>query len=178
MEGLSKIFENNLINWLLLMAFLVYLWMKVTPAMFAGRKDAIETALKEAEQAHKDGQEFLNQQKTRIDNATHESEKILEDARKVASEMKAEIAAQTENDTKSLRERITQQISAEKQQAFTEMKSRAATVAVRLAEASLPGAITSSAKSRLHAQFVEQLETGKGHGNGNGSGNGSGGGNK
>lgn len=172
MEGLFKLFENNLINWLLLVGFLIYLWSKVTPGMFAARKEAIENALSEAEKAHKEGQEFLNQQKARIENAEHESEKILEDARKVAAEMKAEIAVQTENDAKALRERITQQIEAEKQQAFTEMKSRAATVAVRLAEATLPGAITSSAKSRLHAQFIDQLESGKSGGNGNGHGGG------
>jgi ATP synthase F0 subunit b len=172
MEGLFKLFENNLINWLLLVGFLIYLWLKVTPAMFAGRKEQIENALKEAEQAHKEGQEFFNQQKARIENAEHESEKILAEARKVAEEMKAEISAQTKTEIESLSHRIDQQIKAETNQAKTEMRRRAATVAVRLAEASLPGAITSSAKSKLHSQFIGQLESGKITGNGNGSGGG------
>lgn len=162
MEQLFEIFENNLINWLLLVAILVYMWVRLTPAMFAARKDKIEATLQEAEQAHKEGQEFLAQQKTRIENAEAESQKILDEAKRVASEMKAEIAVQTQSEEKYLRERITQQINAEKQQAFTEMKSRAAVVAVRLAEASLPGAITDSAKARLQNQFVEQLENGGG----------------
>lgn len=162
MEQLKELFDSNLINWILLVAILAYMWARLTPGMFAARKERIESALEEASRAHQEGQEFLEEQKKRIENAEAESQKILDEARKVATEMKVEIAAQTESDAKYLRERITQQINAEKQQAFTEMKSRAAVVAVRLAEASLPGAITDSAKARLHNQFVDQLESGGG----------------
>ncbi|MBX9721337.1 MAG: hypothetical protein K2X81_08085 [Candidatus Obscuribacterales bacterium] len=155
-----ELFSNNLINWLLLMAILAFGWMKITPAMFASRKEQIEKALKEAELARIEGQEFLKAQTERVANAEAEAEKILTEAKAAAAQMKADIEAQAAADEKALRERITQQINAEWQQASTEMRSRAATVAVRLAEASLPGAITPSSKTRLHNQFVEQLESG------------------
>ncbi|MBX9685285.1 MAG: F0F1 ATP synthase subunit B [Candidatus Obscuribacterales bacterium] len=160
MEGIVAIFSNNLINWLLLVFLLAYLWSKVTPAMFAQRKEAIESALKEAERARQEATEFAKQQEERVANAEIEAAKILDEAKKLAAEMKAEIEAQTENEAKAMKERIHQQIKAEQQLAITEMRSRAATVAVRLAEASLPGAITSSSKDRLHNQFVEQLDNG------------------
>ncbi len=157
---MTELFANNLINWLLLVAILIYMWMKITPGLFESRKERIESSLKEAEKARLEGQEFLKAQQARIANAEEETKQILEDAKKLAQTMAEDIKKQTENEEKSLKERISQQIEAEQQLAITEMRSRAATVAVRLAEASLPGAISSSSKSRLHNQFIEQLENG------------------
>lgn len=160
MEGLKQLFENNLINWLLLMGILIYMWMKITPGIFAAREERINASLSEAEKARKESEEFAKQQQAVIANAEDELKKILEDGKQVAATMAAEIRKQTETEEKALRQRIDQQIAAEQQQAITEMRSRAATVALRLAEASLPGAITDSAKGRLLNEFVEQLETG------------------
>lgn len=158
-EGLFGLFHNNLINWLLLVAVLVYMWMRITPAIFKGRQDDIETALLQAAESRKEGQAFLEEQRKKIENAEHEAETILVEARKVASEMKQQIVDQTAKDSQDLKHRIEQQIEGERRLAVTEMRSQAATVAVRLAEATLPGAITSTAKSRLLGEFVEQLDT-------------------
>lgn len=161
-----ELFSNNLINWLLLVVLLIYMWMKITPAIFASRKDKIETAIKEAEQAKLEAENFRKEQESRVANAEAEASKILDEAKKVAGDMAADIKKQTELETAALAKRIDEQIKAEERMAITEMRSRAATVAVRLAEASLPGAITSSAKSRLLNQFVEQLEGGNVKSNG------------
>lgn len=153
-------FSNNLLNWLLLVVLLVWLWMKVTPGVFAARKESIESALKEAEQARLNSEQFLNEQKSRIADAEAEAEKILSEAKSVAATMAAEIKKQAEQEEAALKERIQQQIQAEMQMAKTEMRRRTATVAVRLAEAGLPSAITDSSRGRLHDEFVKQLESG------------------
>ncbi len=157
---MAELFSNNLINWILLVLILAYMWVKLTPSMFSSREEKINGALKEAEKARLEGQDFFQKQEARIANAEEGSKSILDEAAKMAATMKAEIAAQAEAEAKALSERITQQIKAEQQQAITEMRSRTATVAVRLAEASLPGAITSSSKDRLLTEFVEQLDNG------------------
>ncbi len=54
----SSWFENNLINWLVLVVLLVILWNKVTPPMFAGRKEKIENSLREAAEAKAQGDAF------------------------------------------------------------------------------------------------------------------------
>ena len=156
---MNEIFSNNLINWILLVVILVYMWMRLTPGVFAAREEAIKNALGEAERARAEGEKFRIEQEARVQNAEIEATKILEEAKKVAADMAADLKNSTSVETESLRKRIDEQIEAEKRLAITEMRSRAATVAVRLAEASLPGAITSSSKSRLLKQFVDQLET-------------------
>jgi F-type H+-transporting ATPase subunit b len=165
---MNELFSNNLINWLLLVVILIYMWMRLTPTIFAARKEKIDAAIREAEQARIEGEQFQKEQEARIQNAEAEASKILEDAKRVAADMAADIKKQTELESAALSKRIDEQIEAEKRLAITEMRSRAATVAVRLAEASLPGAITSSAKSRLLNQFVDQLDAGASNGS-NGS---------
>jgi F-type H+-transporting ATPase subunit b len=158
------LFANNLINWLILVALLVYLWHKVTPAMFATRAQAIETALQDARSAKEEAQALREQQTKRLAQADHEAKQILLDARKLAEQMKQKIVEQTQADGQELARKITQQIAAQKQMAIEELRSQAALAAVKLAEAALPGAITDSTRVRLCDQFVQQLDgIGKNH---------------
>lgn len=157
--GLSGIFENNLINWGLLVVLLVVLWNRVMPAIFASRKDKIETALKDAATSRAEGQTFLLSQQERVANAAREAEQILVEARHVAEQMKAQIAEQSKRDGEELSRKTKQQIETEIQMAKAELRSQAAVVAVRLAEAALPGAITDSTRGKLQADFVKQLDS-------------------
>lgn len=154
-----ELFANNLINWILLVFLLGVLWARVTPAMFASRKDRIESALREAEAARVEGQTFLKEQERKIENAEKDAEQILVEARRVAEEMRVQMAADTKTEAETLRKKIEQQIASERQQAITEMRSQAATVAVRLAEATLPGAVSDSARKRLLGEFIQQVDT-------------------
>jgi F-type H+-transporting ATPase subunit b len=159
MEALNKLFESNLINWLLLVAFLVYLWMKFMPGIFKDREDRINTALREAEQAKLEGRKFQEEQTARIANAEKEAESILVEAKQAAERMKADMSEKMRSDAEALQKKIDQQIATERQMAITELRSQAATVAIRLAEASLPGAITGNVKNGLEEQFVKQLDS-------------------
>lgn len=153
------LFESNLLNWILLVVLLAYLWIKATPALFQSRQDKIASILEEAAKAKNEAEKFLDDQTRRIENAEQESQKILVEAKRVAEEMKQQIAEQTNQEVRDFERKISQAITAETQMAITELRSQAATVAVRLAETTLPGAMTASAKDRMLAEFVDQLET-------------------
>lgn len=159
MEELNKLFENNLINWAVLMVLLGVLWSKTMPGLFTARRNRIETALTEAGRAKQEGQAFIASQRERIANAEKEADQILVEAKKVAEEMKQQIAEQTKKDSEDLRRKIDQQIATHRQMVITELRSQAATLAVRLAEASLPGAITPNVKNGLQERFIDQLDS-------------------
>jgi F-type H+-transporting ATPase subunit b len=158
-QTLFDLFENNIINWIGLVILLVYLWRKTMPQVFAARKERIESALRDAATARQEGQDFLVQQEQRLLNAKGEAEQILAEARAVAESMKAQIAEQTKADAQELSRKLEQEIVAQKQIALTELRSQAASAAIKLAESILPAAMTPSAKARLLSQFIEQLET-------------------
>lgn len=152
-------FENNVINWIVLVVLLTIMMVKLTPGIFKQREESVQRALDEATRAKEEGRRFFEEQNARIANAEKEAETILEDAKKIAASMQEEIREQTKKETADIARKIEQSIAAERTMAITELRSQAATAAVRLAEAALPGAITASAQKRLMNQFVEDLDS-------------------
>lgn len=152
------VFRNNLANWIVLVILVAILWSKNMPKAFADRRRKIQTALDEAAKAQQEGTQFITAQKQRIENAEREADQILVEAKQVAERMKVDIAEQTKKDAVDLEKKIEQQIQTHRQMVITELRSQAATVAVRIAEASLPGAITPSVKQGLQERFISQLD--------------------
>jgi F-type H+-transporting ATPase subunit b len=154
-----ELFKNNLFNWLILVGVIVWMWNKFMPAVFDERRRKILAAIDESRKAREEGTSFLAQQKDRIDNAEKDAEKILVEARQMAEQLKQQLAEQTRKDAADLERKIDQQIATHRQMVITELRSSAATVAVRLAEASLPGAITDNVKKGLQERFVSQFDS-------------------
>jgi len=153
-----EFFANNLFNWLLLVVFLVWLWLRIMPGLFAQRKDNIESALGDAARAKAEGQSFLQTQQNKITNAEKEAEKILVEARQVAEQMKVELKAQTERELADLRVKVDQQIASERRLAITQLRTATAKVAIQLTEAVLPQVVSANTRTKLLSQFLEQVE--------------------
>ena len=56
-------FDNNFINWLLLLAFLGWLIAKNLPPVFNSRRQSIENEISSAQAAKEEGEKFLEEQK-------------------------------------------------------------------------------------------------------------------
>lgn len=156
---MNEAFENNLINWVVLTLALLFMWNKFMPPLFADRRKRIDQALAQAEQIKKEGETFLALQRERIANAEKEADGILVEAKQVAERMKTSINEQSKKDAVDLQKKIDQQIATHRQMVIAELRSQAAVVAVRLAEATLPGAITGNVKQNLQEGFIGQLES-------------------
>ena len=163
-ETAKELFENNVINWLLLVAGLVFLWNKYVPAMFKNREDQIEAAIKDAALVKKQGEELLEEQKKRIANAEEEKKQILADAKHLADTLKQQLEAQAKEDAAYLLKKIDQQIANERQQAVTQLRQAAAAASIKLTEQILPSLLDEQTKSKLLTQFMEQLDTMSGPG--------------
>jgi F-type H+-transporting ATPase subunit b len=158
-EQAKGLFENNVINWLILVAGLVYLWNKNVPAMFKSREDNIQTAIKDAALAKKQGQDLLEEQKKRTANADAERAQILTDAKHLAAQLKEQLEAQAKEDAAYLLKKIDQQISNERQLAVTQLRQAAAAASIKLTEQILPSLLDEQSKAKLLTQFMEQLDS-------------------
>jgi F-type H+-transporting ATPase subunit b len=152
------LFSNNLINWMVLVGLLVWLWSKYMPPVFAARKEQIERALQDAAQAKADGEEFLATQKKKLAQAEKESDNIVAEAKQVAIEMQKGIETQTEKDLADFATRIDQEIVKQRQMAISELRHVAAKAAIALAQEALPAAVTDASRAKLMSQFVDQLD--------------------
>lgn len=151
-------FENNLVNWLVLVVLLIWLMSRILPPVLKNRKETIETALSEASAARAEGLAFLAQQHQKMENAEKDADKILLEAKQIADKMRLDMEAQALKDAADLREKIEQEIANERQLAITELRAAAARASIVLTEASLAGAMTDSIKAKLMSQFLKQVE--------------------
>jgi F-type H+-transporting ATPase subunit b len=151
-------FTTNVANWVILVILLFLLWNKVAPPMFRQREEGVNRALEEARRAKEEGQKFFEEQSKRIANAEKEAAHILEEAKAIAAAMQEDIREQTKKDTADTLRKIEQAIAGERNMAINQLRSQAATAAVRLAEATLKSAVTGTHQKRLMTQFVDQLE--------------------
>jgi F-type H+-transporting ATPase subunit b len=158
-EAAKALFENNVINWLVLVVAIVFLWNKYVPPMFKAREEHIENALKEAALAKKQGQELFQEQKKRVENAEAEKKQILAEARELAEQLKQQMQAQALKDMRDLEAKIEQQILNDRQLAITQLRQTAALASIKLTEQLLPSLLDEQAKAKLLTQFMEQLDS-------------------
>lgn len=157
-NAIFNFFENNLLNWFVLVGLVGWLWMKYMPGVFASRQQSITTAIADAARARAEGEAFFRVQKEKIASAEKEADNILAEAVQVAKQMKEEMEKQTAREVADLKARIEQEIANERQLAISQLRSAAAKAAITLSGAALPPAITDSARARLLDQFLAELE--------------------
>lgn len=157
--ALAHLFENNVINWLVLVVLLIVLWNKVTPAMFAKREESITTALREAAEARAQAEALLKEQEAKVANVEQEVAKKKADAQALAEELSVQRQKQTEKDLADLTLKLQNQISTERAVAVTELRGIAAKAAIHLTEQALPSMMNDSIRGKLLNQFMEQLDS-------------------
>jgi F-type H+-transporting ATPase subunit b len=158
------LFESNLVNWLLLVVGIIYLWQKYMPAVFKQREEQTEAALKDAALAKKQGEELLAEIRSRLANKDAELEKIRNEGKQLAEQLKKQMEEQTNKDAKDLELKIKQQMANERQLAITQLRQAAAQAAIKLTEQVLPTLLDEKAKAQLLNQFMEQLDAASGEG--------------
>ena len=97
-NGVNAMFENNVINWLVLIGFVIWIMSKNLPPMLKAREDNINLAISQAKEAREMAHNLLQKQESSVANAQAEEEAILSEARSLAEQMKVQIAEQTQKD--------------------------------------------------------------------------------
>ena len=157
--GIMGVFENNLINWLLLVAFLWWILSSKLPPVFIGREDSIKATLAQAQEARQEAEALLQKQKVAVANAEVEAENILKEAKHAASEMQAAIALQTKKDIDDMLHKFENSLASERQVLVSQMRQAAVQAAIELTKGLLASRVTPEVRASLLNQFMAQLET-------------------
>lgn len=150
---------NNVINWLLLIALIIYGWNKLVPPMLAARAKSIDEALASAAEAKKESVEFAQKQEEQVENLSRDLAKMKEENAVVAEQMKAEIERQTVAEIAALEKKFDAAIENQRQLIINEMRTAAAKAAVQLAKTHLETNVKDADKKRLLTEFMQQLDT-------------------
>jgi F0F1-type ATP synthase membrane subunit b/b' len=157
--GIMGMFENNLINWLLLVAFLWWIMATKLPPVFKGREEGIGATLAQTQKAREEAQALLERQKTAVANAEAEAENIIKEAKHAAHEMQVAIEQQSKRDIEDMLHKFEGALASERQVLVTQMRHASVKAAIALTEGQLSTQVTPEVKANLLNQFMAQLET-------------------
>jgi F0F1-type ATP synthase, subunit b len=150
---------NNVINWLLLIALIIYGWNKLVPPMLAARAKSIDDALASAEEAKEAAARLLREQEEALENASKKADLILEEAKATAANLKVDIERQTVAEIAAIEKKFDAAIENQRQLVITEMRTAAAKAAVQLAKTHLETNVKEADRKRLLTEFMQQLDT-------------------
>ena len=151
--------KHNVINWLILMALIIYGINKLVPPMLKQREESINRELNSAAKIKAESDEFFASQKQNLENAQKESDKIVDEAKAVAQQMKAEILNQTTREVADLQKKLESAIANERQMIVTEVRTAAVEAAVQLSQSYLEKNVSESDNKRLLSQFMQELDS-------------------
>ncbi|MCC6976843.1 MAG: ATP synthase F0 subunit B [Candidatus Melainabacteria bacterium] len=152
-------FDNNFINWLLLLVFLGWLIQKNMPGVFKSRRESIECEIRAAALARQEGEAFLEEQRKKLANVEAETKQLIADAKTAAQQSAALIEEQTSKEMGEMLLKFESSIANEKQLLITEMRQAVVKAAVAISQEQLRGQVNDKVKGELLNKFMSQLDT-------------------
>jgi len=153
------------IFWILIVAanfliFLVAAWyigLRNLPKNLGARRDRIEQALKDADQARLDREQASAERLKVLAEARAEAEEILVRAQRVSDENRERDIAATRADLEQMRERAAADISSEKERALAEVRGQVADLALAAAGRVVGETMNTERERRLVNEFLTQV---------------------
>jgi F-type H+-transporting ATPase subunit b len=124
------------------------------------RTDAIEGGLQRAADAQEEAQQALKQYRDQLAEARHEASRLREEAREQGAQIKAELREEAQAEARRLIEAAHLQIEADRQQAFTQLRSEIGRLSTDLAGRIVGESLEDEARQRRTVdRFLEELES-------------------
>ena len=130
------------------------------------RRDQIVGQMERAEQERKDADKLLEDYRVQLAGAKDDANKIIEEARKTADQLRKDLTAKAEGDAQALVVRAQEEIRAERDRVFQELKVSVGQLSVELAGRVVGESLDPARHQKLVDQYIDQVA---GLGNGDGS---------
>lgn len=151
------ILETNLINLVVVYALLFYFGRGFLGKILGGRKEAIETAIQDAEKRKKEAAAALAAEQQKLAQAQAEAQKIRASADEAATSVRNQVLAKAEQDIQRMREVAAQDLSSEQERILTELRQRVVAMALQKVEAELPSRLSDNSQQQLVDRSISML---------------------
>ncbi len=131
-------------------------WKPLVQAL-QDREKSIGDALDKAEQARKESERLLAENKRAMAAANDETSRILKEGRELAEQMKNEIVVKAHTQAKAELERAKEEIQREKESALTEMRGEIAAMAIAAAEKLLDESLDTPKQKKMIDRVLQQF---------------------
>ncbi len=161
----SSLLDVNpgLIIWTVIIFVLLLIILKKTawkPIITAldERERTIKEALEKAEEAQKEAERILEENKERLAKAEEEVQRIVEQGREYAEKLKEQILAESEEQARKKIEEAEQSIARKQDEAFAQLRSEIAEIAVTAAEKIIKETLDKEKQKKLVDVYLDELK--------------------
>ncbi len=142
-----------------------FMWKWVIPrvnVLLEQRRDQIQGEMEKAEQAHQEADAELTQYRAKLADAQGEANRIIDEARRTADQLRVDLQGKAELESQAIVQRAQEEIRAERDRVFQELRAQVADIAVELAGKVVGAELDTSAHSRLIDEYIDQVAAGNG----------------
>jgi F-type H+-transporting ATPase subunit b len=149
-----------LIGVLAFAVFFFFVWKWVLPQLnkvLEERREQIQGNLEKAEATRREADQELADYRTQIAGARDEANRIIEEARQTAEQLRADIQAKAEAEAQQTVIRAQEEIRAERDRVFQELRGQVGEIAVDLAGRVVGASLDEQAHRRLIDEYIDQV---------------------
>jgi F-type H+-transporting ATPase subunit b len=160
--------EELLIGAIAFAILFFFMWKWVLPrinGLLEERRRKIQGELENAERTRREADRILEEYRAQLAGAREESGRIIEEARRTAEQLRREAETRAEVESQAIVARAQDEIRAERDRVFQELRSQIGEIAVELAARIVGQSLDESAHQRLIDEYIDQV-TSSGNGQG------------
>ncbi len=121
------------------------------------REDTIRSSLERSEEAKREAEHILEENRKNLTRAEHESSRIIHEGKSIAEKMKAEIFERANTEARRMIDSAREEISREKDAALAELRGEVAYLAVGAAGRILDETLDIAKHRKLVDKFLKEL---------------------
>ena len=121
------------------------------------RRERIQGELERAEQTRGEADQLLVQYRQQLAGAREESNRIIEETRRTAESMRSDLLAKAEREYQEIVSRAQEDIRAERDQVFGQLRSQVGELSVQLAGRIIGDSLDRDRQLRLVDEYIDQL---------------------
>ncbi|MCA1727616.1 MAG: F0F1 ATP synthase subunit B [Actinobacteria bacterium] len=130
------------------------------------RRQRIQGEMERAEKTREEADGILEQYRQQLANAREEANRVIEEARQTAEGLRKELSEKAERDSEAIVARAQDEIRAERDRAFADLKAQVGELSVELATRVVGESLDRERQLRLVDQYIDDLTRQGGAGGG------------
>ena len=137
-----------------------FMWKWVLPrvnTLLEERREKIQGELERAETTRTEADRILADYQAQLANARDEANRIIEEARRTAQQLQLDLQARAEHEAQASVARAQEEIRAERDRVFQELRTQVGEIAVILAGKVVGAELDRAAHERLIDEYIDQV---------------------
>jgi F-type H+-transporting ATPase subunit b len=134
-----------------------FAWKPLLQAL-QSREQEIADSLKKAEEAKKDAERMMQENKLALEKASIETARLIAEGRAMAEQLKSDIVAKANESAKKLIDQAKDEISREKESAMSQLRAEVADLSISVAEKILDESLDSAKQKKMVDKVLQQLQ--------------------